>query len=608
MLLAGAADVRATIRYVNQAGTNPVSPYTSWATAATNIQDAVNLASFNDTVLVTNGIYQYGGATHGGSSNRVVIAGTLVQSVNGPAVTIIKGYQVPGTTNGTSAVRCAYLSEFGKLYGFTLTGGATLTSSSGGALLNGGGAVEESSCIVSNCIITGNTSYGNGGGSCSFNNALLINCVISGNTAFNGGSGGGAYGNSLVSCIVSNNLAVAGGGMGGSSFNSANNCLFIGNGSTNSVGGTAGGAAAFCALNNCTVAGNFSHTLGALQACTVSNSIIYNNNNSGYADCYQCQLIYSCTPLGLGTSTLLNHSISNAPGFLDPGAGNYRLQLGSPCIDAGTNNLAPAATDLDGNARIVGAMVDMGAYENQNTNAVHYVNLSNTVPVAPFTNWVSAATNIQDAIDSAAAGDFIVVSNGVYNYGGRVVFGATTNRVVVDRAVTVQSLNGPGVTAIVGFNGMPTSGFFVRGVYLTNGAVLAGFSISNGASRFSGGDLTNEQSGGGIWCESALATITNCVLTRNYAQEFGGGAYQGTFLNCAISNNTAFISGGGSYNAMLNNCIVSSNRLIQGSGGGGGGAGSAEQLPADAELSTGQRRRSLAVDLELLRGQQQCGG
>jgi hypothetical protein len=87
---------------------------------------------------------------------------------------------------------------------------------------------------------------------------------------------------------------------------------------------------------------------------------------------------------------------------------------------------------------------------NATAATTHYVSLSNTAPMSPFTNWVTAATNIQDAIDAANADDFIVVTDGTYNTGGRAVYGLATNRVTLDKAVTVQSVNGPGTTVIAG--------------------------------------------------------------------------------------------------------------------------------------------------------------
>lgn len=50
--------------------------------------------------------------------------------------------------------------------------------------------------------------------------------------------------------------------------------------------------------------------------------------------------------------------------FGDPGAGNYRLSAGSPCVNAGINqDWMTNAIDLGGNIRIRYGAVDMGSYE-----------------------------------------------------------------------------------------------------------------------------------------------------------------------------------------------------------------------------------------------------
>ena len=457
--------------YVDLNSTNPVSPYADWSTAATNIQSAIDASTNGDLILVTNGVYQTGGQTVNGYAltNRVVInKGVTVQSINGASATIIQGYQMPGATNGDSAVRCVYMTNNATLIGFTITNGATRTT---GDYLHedcGGGIwCESTNASICNCILVGNTTMWDGGGAvsgtfsnCTFtanaagiygygggaynsilNNCLLFNnwanyggganggtlnnctltnnsagvaggavggagisatvnnCILAGNTATTAGGashygilnnciltgnlatnyGGGAYGGTLNNCILTNNSAAVGGGAyqasgnnctlnncilianvaatgGGSCSSTLNNCLLTDNNASGTGGGSYSGI-----LNNCTVTGNNAATGGGTYSTTLNNCIVYFNNAPQYPNYYRTNLVtYSCTtPYAAGIG-----NFTNDPAFVDFIGGNFRLQSNSPCINSGVGS-SGTTTDLDGNPRIVGGAIDLGAYEFQ---------------------------------------------------------------------------------------------------------------------------------------------------------------------------------------------------------------------------------------------------
>jgi len=174
-------------------------------------------------------------------------------------------------------------------------------------------------------------------------------------------------------------------------------------------------------------------------------------------------------------------------------------------------------------------------------------------------------------VDVSTNSDLILVTNGVYQTGGRVAEGSLTNRVAVDKPVTVQSVNGPSVTVIGGFtvSGTLFGSNAVRCVYMTNGATLAGFTLTNGAALNYAS--REDISGGGVYCQSTSATLSNCVLAGNFSHE-GGGACLGTLIGCALIGNSVLgpgsshPAGGGAAGSILEECAVVSNSASAGGG------------------------------------------
>ena len=602
----------ATTYYVNSANPAPVSPYVTWSTAATNIQDAVTVASAGDTVLVTNGIYAYGGIPQGATTNRVCVTKALtVQSVNGPLATVIQG---AGINFNANAVRCAWLTNGATLNGFTLRYGGVVNISSDNS---GGGVACYSNAIVENCLIYFNAAAYGGG---TYQGAIQ-NCQIYSNTAT---YGGGVYKGSLVNCGINNN------------------------GASNS--GSGGGGANSSSLLNCTVTGS---TNGyGIFSSYATNCIVYYNNQGNIINS-PTPAVYCCATPSPGPTG----NFTNAPGLF---ADNLHLQPGSPCI--GTGKSVAIGTDIFGqtwntppsigcaewqpapavltptiifsnnpvgftcssliggtnpltcfwlqngiplqdNGHFSGSQTtnlsaasvlytDAGAYQLVASNSygvvtssivqlvIHCADPAGTNPVAPYLTWATAATNLQDAVTATSPGDVVLATNGIYATGGKSMDGIITNRLAVDRSIVVQSINGPASTIIEGnWNPTVTNGpAAIRCVWLTNNATLNGFTLIGGATRYTASATSG--SGGGVWGASTNTSILdNCILATNQSYYYGGGAYQVTLNNCVLIGNQAKSSlqigapwglGGGAYGSVLNDCLVTDNYAI---GGGGGTMG-----------------------------------
>jgi hypothetical protein len=397
-----AVPVRAATYYVSTAGSDGTS-CTNARTISTpkrTIMDALTCLSAGDTLYVRGGTYQEsllllgwrGGTQPTSWSNPITISAYTGEMVivkppagsdfivgmrgSGPGATDAPRYQVwngitfdgsnvsshgvyitawDGTTNPATAP-----AHHIRFTNFRIT---NLAHGQGLLTTWGSDGVELSNCEIDHVWgptnVPNNTQGIYGGG----HDMLVENCTIHDNWGYG------------LSNINSNSY-------GGTAFNVNNHIIRNNRVYSNGLGGTTGGG-----IN-----------LGEGTGHQVYNNVVYNNKGSGiilgWGDGASGTAIFNNTLYGntgagieirggqTATSVRNNVSYSNAtdyvdtgnsttqgnnlfstnPLFVNPSAGDFKLQKDSPAINRGAT-IALVKTDKDGTARPQGGAYDIGAYE-----------------------------------------------------------------------------------------------------------------------------------------------------------------------------------------------------------------------------------------------------
>jgi hypothetical protein len=373
-----------------------------------SIQAAIDAATAGDTVLVAAGTYHERVDFHGKA--------VTVQSSGGPGATVIDGGAAGRVVNFSSGE-----GRQSVLRGFTIRNGVE-TSGQSGAGVN----VFRASPTIDGNLVTGNTACGGGGGVYADQGAPLIeHNVFTGNDGSwlcTGGGGGGVFVSAtdaggataqVIGNTFSGNRAYWGGAIlveeagaltiadnvisgntssddgGGIWILSQSNSVIVQNLIVNNRSGGQLGGGIWLQTSCCgaaprleanTIAGNSANEGSALWMNTPPSYVVDNvlvgsatqevvycdqllavpahfDNNDAFATDGGVAFGANC-----GAQPGSAGNVSADPRFA--GSGDLHLQAGSPAIDAGSAAIPDLpATDLDGDPRVVGPSVDLGAYE-----------------------------------------------------------------------------------------------------------------------------------------------------------------------------------------------------------------------------------------------------
>lgn len=373
-------------------------------------EDVISTPLIENVIIENNHSYNGGGLsffrTHGPILNNVIIRNNVATAFGGGVFSYgggitmnnvtVTGNQNMGEGQGGGMMLAG---TEGTLDNMTITNNTANEAHGGGIWTNSSGD-DEPGWVMTNSLISGNHADQLGGGiTFAWSHPTVINTEISDNSSYWGGGGvsGINSGFTLEGTTISDNWTYSGGGgiFAFGPLESADppvikDCMITGNETGNGDGGgillndnidavinrtfvvnnhaagTIGGIdimATTTEISNVTVSANTSGNGGGIGSSDnanvdITNSIVWNNTGteimlqSGSAN-----VTYSDIQGGYGGEG----NIDTDPLFTDVENGDFTLQAGSPCIDAGTADLNGNGTDdiFD----YFGLAPDMGANE-----------------------------------------------------------------------------------------------------------------------------------------------------------------------------------------------------------------------------------------------------
>ncbi|MDM8530022.1 choice-of-anchor Q domain-containing protein [Anaerolineales bacterium HSG25] len=413
------------------------------------------------------------------------------------------------------------------------------TGRGGGIYLNRGDLVLERITVT-------NASANQGGAVYNLrSNTTLSATTLSGNSATNGGAiynDGGSF--NLYNGYVYSNTATSGDGGGLYSKNGTltvyHNTLF-----NNQASGSGGhiyqASGGLSVINNILAGGQAATTGGLHRASGTAHHNLYQNNQNGDSN----------QTLGTGSIT------GQDPSFINPGENDLHLNLGSPAIDKGDNDLRLPITDIrlpvdfDGNQRPIDQGFDMGADEAGGC----FVRIRREPAIIYGV--------IQDAMSMAQDGDQIDIAGTCRGVQSRQVAGETIQQAVyINKSVTLEG----------GFNQnfekqnkprtfTSTIDALNQGrVAVISGSVvvqLFDLTLTNGQADQGGSFAGLDDHGGGVLNQGQTLNIDGVIFLSNIAAN-GAGLYniEGTVtigndrgIQTWFGGNEASQDGGGIYNA-----------------------------------------------------------